>query len=131
MLVVEDDPATREMLCRSLRAEGWGVAAAADGPAALAMVARTKPSLILLDLMLPGMDGFEFLGHLRKSKGGETVPVVVLTGRDITAEERQQLGGQVSRIFGKSGTGREELLREVENLVRGKGATTRDQGRGG
>jgi CheY-like chemotaxis protein len=75
------------------------------------------PAIILLDLMMPEMDGFEFMGELRTRNGCRMVPVIVITARDLTAEDRERLNGEVSRIIQKGATSTEELLAEVRTLV--------------
>src|SRR5262249_62218197 len=76
VLVVEDEPVNREVLCRMLRREGWSVTEAHDGPAALDSVAAAPPDLILLDLMLPKLDGFGVLQRLRAAPAHRAIPVV-------------------------------------------------------
>lgn len=99
VLVVEGDPATRAGLEAAIRAEGWPVLAAADGRAALEAVAAHRPALILLDLLLPEMDGIEFLEALRRLPAGRTVPVIVLTTRHLDEAERRRLNGRVERVL--------------------------------
>jgi signal transduction histidine kinase/CheY-like chemotaxis protein len=117
VLVVEDDPATREMTRRMLEKEGWAVAEAENGRAALAQVARSRPDLILLDLMMPEMDGFQFIAEMQKHEDWRTIPVVVVTAKELTAEERRQLNGHVEAILQKGGFSREKLLSSVRELV--------------
>jgi CheY-like chemotaxis protein len=117
VLVVEDEAATRELLRRVLEGEGWTVAEAENGRAALDRVAEERPALILLDLMMPEMDGFAFMDELRRRKGWGTIPVVVVTAKDLTTEDRLRLNGYVHRILQKGACGREELLDEVRDLV--------------
>jgi CheY-like chemotaxis protein len=117
VLVVEDDEATRQVVRRTLAKQGWTVAEAENGRVALEQVARHRPSLILLDLMMPGMDGFEFLAELRKNEAWQAVPVVVLTSKDLSFEERQLLTGNVEKILEKGAYGREALLRELRRIV--------------
>lgn len=93
LLVVEDDPLTRRLLVRALRGEGWPVVEAADGQAALQRVAAEPPRLILLDLILPDLDGFELLGRIRQATAGPPIPVIILTALDIAPEEQQRLDG--------------------------------------
>jgi CheY-like chemotaxis protein len=112
-LVIEDEPATRELLRRVLENEGWQVAEAANGLAGLDSLSVTPPSLILLDLMMPVMDGFDFLHELRKRPSCRLLPVVVITAKDITEEDRQRLNGDVTRILQKDGTLAETLVAEV------------------
>ena len=116
-LVAEDDEVTRRALRGTLEKEGWDVAEAEDGRAALAAVAARRPDLILLDLLMPGMDGFEFLEELRKEEANRSIPTVVITSKTITAEDRMRLNGSVERILLKKASSREELLRQVRELV--------------
>jgi CheY-like chemotaxis protein/nitrogen-specific signal transduction histidine kinase len=117
VLVVEDDVATRQVLRRTLAKQGWAVAEAENGRAALEQVARHKPELILLDLIMPEMDGFEFLFELRKQEPWQSIPVVVLTSKDLSPEERLRLTGNVEKILQKGAYSRDMLLREVRKTV--------------
>jgi signal transduction histidine kinase/DNA-binding response OmpR family regulator len=117
VLVVEDEPATREMLERVLRKDGWQVQFARNGRVALDMVAARTPSLIVLDLMMPEMDGFEFLHRLREREGGVDIPVIVLTAKDLTEEDHLRLGGQAQRILEKTAVPRTQLLAEINSLI--------------
>ncbi|MDT8436219.1 MAG: response regulator, partial [Gemmatimonadota bacterium] len=119
VLVVEDDPGTREALRRALEREGWTAWTAEHGRDALARLARQRPSLILLDLMMPEMDGFEFLEALRRDAETAGIPVVVLTAMDLTADDRARLNGGVERILSKTGGTAEDLLAELHRLVAG------------
>jgi PAS domain S-box-containing protein len=117
VLVVEDDPTTREMLRRMLAKEGWSVAVAANGREGLAQVAAEPPQLILLDLMMPELDGFGFVAELRRNPAWQAIPVVVVTAKDITAGDRLRLSGSVERILQKGAYRRDALLAEVRSLV--------------
>jgi PAS domain S-box-containing protein len=117
VLVVEDDAATREMLRRILEKAGWQVDEAENGRIGLERVAAATPSLVLLDLMMPEMDGFAFVEELRRTRAGQRVPVVVLTAKTLTLEERQRLHGTVSRVFQKSTAPNEEVLAEIRRLL--------------
>src|SRR5262249_50304966 len=116
-LVVEDEEATRRVLRETLEAEGWEVADAADGRAALAAFARYRPDLILLDLLMPEMDGFEFLEELRKEEVDPSIPIIVITAKTIAVEDRRRLNGSVERILLKNDSSREDLLRKVRDLA--------------
>jgi len=117
ILLVEDDQPTREMLCRMLEKDGRMVMEAQNGRIALQQMADDQPGLILLDLMMPEMDGFEFVHELRKNPSWRAIPVVVLTAKDITPEEFQQLNGYVENILEKGAYSFEELLSQVRQLV--------------
>ena len=74
--------------------------------------------MILLDLMMPEMDGFELVVNLRQTEAWRRIPVVVLTAKDLSEEDRRRLDGGVKRILQKAAHSRESLLREVRDLVR-------------
>ena len=116
-LVVEDDPDSRTLLRRSLEGEGWKVQEAENGRVALERIAENRPGVILLDLMMPEMDGFEFVAALRHTPDGKNIPVIVITAKDVTPEERLRLNGQVSRVLQKGAFEINELLAEVSQLV--------------
>jgi two-component system response regulator AdeR len=82
VLVVEDEPQIAEVLEAYLRRDGFGVARAGDGPSALHLHERVRPDLVLLDVMLPGLDGFEVLRRLRADRTRPSTPVILLTARD-------------------------------------------------
>ncbi len=125
VLVVEDDEATRSMLRRLLVSEGCLVTEAGNGRHALERMAEGLPDLILLDLMMPEMDGFEFLGALRADPAHADIPVVVVTAADLTAEDHARLNGGVEHILQKSALDRDSLIAEVRRLVDGfAGAAT-------
>jgi len=117
ILVVDDEPAIREIVQRTLEKEGWEIYQAADGQEALAQVANVQPEIILLDLMMPRMDGFQFLTELRKTESGRSIPVVVITAMDLSPSDHQQLNGQVKQILQKGAYKQEQLLEEVRSLV--------------
>jgi len=117
VLVVEDDEATRAVLRRGLEGEAWRVVEAGNGREALAAFETAAPALILLDLMMPEMDGFEFLEALRGREAGPGVPVVVLTAKNLTAADRKRLNGGVARVVAKGTSGVDGLLTAVRELV--------------
>jgi CheY-like chemotaxis protein len=117
VLIVEDDAGMREMLRRRLEKEGWRVIEAKNGRVALERMAERRPELILLDLMMPEMDGFQFLEEIRKHDTWRSIPVIVVTAKELSAEDRQRLNGSVEKILQKGAYSREELLREVRDLV--------------
>jgi DNA-binding response OmpR family regulator len=117
VLLVEDDERTREMLRRTLQKEGWEIREASNGRLALEQLAAGIPTLILLDLMMPEMDGFSFMQELRKRADCARVPVIVITAKDLTEDDRRRLNGHVARILGKSGISRDQLVAEVRQLL--------------
>jgi PAS domain S-box-containing protein len=117
ILVVEDDPPTRETLCRSLESMGYITHAAVNGRSGLDWLANHPvPSLILLDLMMPEMDGFAFLRELRQRPAFADVPVIVVTAKELTAEDVRILSGQTERIVAKD----QAYLTELAAAVRGR-----------
>jgi CheY-like chemotaxis protein len=118
VLVVEDDPQMREMLHRMLENKEWTVAEAENGLAALQSITHCRPSLIVLDLKMPVLDGFGMIGELNKHEDWRKIPVVVVSGKELTAEDRQKLDGHVQKILQKGDFSREELLREVQQTVK-------------
>jgi signal transduction histidine kinase/CheY-like chemotaxis protein len=117
ILIVEDDVALRELLRRTLEQAGWTVAEAENGPQALARVAEHPPGLILLDLMLPGMDGVQIVDELRSSAIGRAIPIVVLTAKDLSSAERLTLSRSVEQILQKGAYSRDDLLQQIRGLI--------------
>lgn len=117
VLVVDDDPAVRDMLQRTLEREGHRVQLAEDGAEALECLQGPLPSLVVLDLMMPNVDGFQVLAAVRESERLREVPVVVFTAMELAEAERQQLDAGAVRVIQKGGVGRDELLAEVGRLV--------------
>jgi CheY-like chemotaxis protein len=117
VLVVEDDEATRQTLGRALSGDGWQVVEAVNGREALDKLAELRPDLILLDLIMPEMDGFEFLAEKRKLDALREIPVVVLTAADLGEEDLSRLNGGVERVLHKAAGDRDEILDELRALV--------------
>jgi signal transduction histidine kinase/CheY-like chemotaxis protein len=116
VLIVEDDEGARKMMRRLFEKEGWAVSEAENGRVGLEQMAAHTPGLVLLDLMMPEMDGFEFIEHLRKSPEGADVPVVVLTAKDLTEKDRQRLRGTVENVLQKGGQSN-EVVKEVRRVL--------------
>ncbi|HEV8309219.1 MAG TPA: response regulator [Methylomirabilota bacterium] len=117
ILVVDDDPDVRQLIRRTLEREGYTVAEAEHGRAALEYLQARAPGLILLDLMMPEMDGFEFVAEVRKRDAWRAIPIVVVTAKHLSAEDRQRLNGYVERVLQKGTYSRDDLLREVRDMV--------------
>src|SRR5262249_11514344 len=117
VLVVDDDEGVRLLLRRILEAEGYGVIEADNGRSALEVMGERLPGAILLDLMMPQMDGFEFLSTLHEREAWRQIPVVIITAKGLTAEDHERLNGSVVRILQKGAYGREDLLVEVRALL--------------
>ena len=101
VLVVDDDPRSRDMLRRTLQKEGWTVVEAVNGREALGQLERSRPALVLLDLMMPEMDGFEVLERMRREDAWRAVPVIIVTAKDLTREEVDRLNGRVVKVLQK------------------------------
>jgi PAS domain S-box-containing protein len=116
-LVVEDAEDTRRWLHHALEREGWQVREATNGREALQALAETPVDVILLDLMMPEMDGFEFLAERRKNPSLFRIPVIVVTAADLTEDDRRRLNGGVLHVLQKSSLTRDQLLGELRELV--------------
>jgi CheY-like chemotaxis protein len=122
ILIVEDDDDTREVLDRTLDRIGWTTRTANNGRAALDVMEDMEdqgeiPTLILLDLMMPEMDGFQFVAAIQTISAWRHIPIVVVTAKDLTVQERAQLNGYVQHVLEKQTFTREQLLEEVRQLV--------------
>jgi CheY-like chemotaxis protein len=124
VLLVDDDDMVRRGVRLALEPIGWRVTEAENGRLALDSLAAARPDVIILDLMMPKMDGFEFLDELRARPDWRDIPVVVITAKDLTDADRSRLNGGVERIIQKSE--RDEMLRrltgELAKLVKPRSA---------
>ncbi len=117
VLVIEDDATTSELMTRLLEKEGYIVKQAGNGRLALEHMEHEMPSLILLDLMMPEMDGFEFVAELRKREEWCSIPVVVVTAKTITEEDRLKLNGYVRGVIQKGSFEYQYLLSEIQRCT--------------
>jgi CheY-like chemotaxis protein len=117
VLVVDDDADVRELFRRTLARDNMTVIEAANGEEALQQLRTQKPSVILLDLMMPVMDGFEFIAEFNCHPEWKDIPVVVITAKHITREDRERLAVSARTILEKSGFTQEHLLGKVLDLV--------------
>ena len=117
VLIVDDDPVLRDLIRRALEREGYAVAEAENGRVALERVRADLPGVVLLDLLMPEMDGFEFIAQLHREEAWRDIPLVVITAKDLSAEDRGRLNGYVQRILQKGGDTRDHLLTEVRETV--------------
>jgi len=117
VLIVDDDAGLRQLLRRMLEPEGYAVVEAENGRVALECLRGMSPSVVLLDLMMPEMDGFEFVAEFRRHEASRGIPIVVITARDLSREDRERLNGYVQKILQKGAHGRDALLAEVRELV--------------
>ena len=117
VLVVDDEPDARGWIGAMLSRDGWTTDVAVDGRDALDKVDRARPDLIILDLMMPVMDGFAFLRALRARPDTTQIHVVVLTAKEVTRAERADLEGCVDRVLQKGNLKLDELREELRRLV--------------
>jgi signal transduction histidine kinase/DNA-binding response OmpR family regulator len=117
VLVVDDDPKTRDMLRRTLQKAGWTVVEAANGCEALEALERAKPALVLLDLLMPDMDGFEVLERLNGDAMWREVPVIIVTAKDLTPDDVDRLNGRVAKVLQKGAYQRRDLVRDVHAMI--------------
>jgi threonine synthase len=114
IVIIEDDPKARLLLRRILQTRGeYRILEAADGATGLEIVRRDPPDVILLDLMMPGMDGFEVLEELKADEKVSNVPVIVISAKELTAAERKRLSGQIDILMQKGDFTDERLLEEI------------------
>jgi len=100
-----------------LEKDGWQVAEAQNGKVGLAKLDEVTPALILLDLMMPEMDGFEFMDALHRRGGAQRIPVIVITAKDLTEDDRRRLNGGVERIIQKGASSQTEVLALIRSTM--------------
>jgi len=117
ILIVEDDTSVRDIMRRTLKKTGLTVAEANNGAEAIGYLQTCRPSLIVLDLMMPGMDGFSFLKRRKETPEWANIPVVVVTAKDLTPAEMDQLNASVSEVLQKGAYQLSDLLATVSELL--------------
>jgi DNA-binding response OmpR family regulator len=117
VLVVDDDPQARTMLTKILQEEQAEVIAAASGDEAMALIAQSPPDLVLLDLMMPGMSGFEMVARLRAQPAGAAIPVMIVSAKELTAEDVLTLNGHIQRFVAKGTIEPEGLTNAVRQML--------------
>ena len=116
-LVVDDEEPARKMLTQILEKERWNVVQAENGLEALERIAKQRPDLILLDLVMPKMNGYQFLAELRNHDKWRSIPIIVVTAKDMSTEERLALDGYVEKVLPKHALTEEALLTEIQDLI--------------
>ncbi len=122
LLVADDDPLVPDLIRQLLEDQGFEIEAAADGRAALAMLAQRRPDALLLDLLMPNLDGFGVLEQLAQNPALAGLPVIVLTAKSLSGDERALLQRRVLAIIEKRGLDRATLLQEVRRALPACGA---------
>jgi CheY-like chemotaxis protein len=117
VLVVDDDPAVREQLSSILGERGYRVETASGGAEGLALIRQHRPDAVILDLMMPDVDGFTVLERLRADPATLDLPVIVLTAKDLTGEERERLRRSAQQVLGKGETGQGSLLERLDRTL--------------
>jgi len=127
LLVVDDDPVVVDMVGQLLEGEPYEVEAAADGQEALEAISRRRPDVILLDLLMPRMDGFAVIEHLRQDPEYALIPVIVLTAKTLTSAEHAVLEQSVLKVIQKRGLDRDHFIQELRGALQAyRDATSRD-----
>mgnify|MGYP006270442339 CR=1 FL=1 len=117
ILLIEDNVPTREMLRLMLEKAGWGVIEAENGRIGLEKLFTLQPDLVLLDLMMPELDGFGFVNEMRTKSECKYIPVIVLTAMELSINDKEKLNGYVQKVIEKGNTSLEMLLQEVQDLI--------------
>ncbi|MCW6036324.1 response regulator [Spirulina subsalsa FACHB-351] len=117
VMLIEDNIPTGEMVRRQLEKEGCRVVMVENGHQALEFIANDPPGLIISDLMMPEMDGFEFIHELQKNEQWRSIPVIILTAKELSEKDIQHLNGYVEKVFQKGAYDRKALLSEVHDLL--------------
>ncbi|MBI1876720.1 MAG: response regulator, partial [Chloroflexi bacterium] len=119
LLVVDDDPHVIELVHQLLEGEPFQVESAPDGRAALEAIARHRPDVLLLDLLMPHLDGFDVIEHLRQNPLQPPLPIIVFTAKSLTADETVRLQESVAGVIKKGSLERETLIQEVRGALHG------------
>ncbi len=120
ILVVDDDPNARELLAKMVAREGWAVEQAVNGLEAIQFLREKEPLLILLDLVMPEMDGFAVINELQKNEAWRKIPVFVITSKDLTKEEQAMLGQYSKATFIKGSYSRKDLINAICEQIKTK-----------
>ena len=117
VLVVDDEPANRELLVDVLAPAGFRVMAASGGEEGIRLAKSGRPDLVLLDLMMPDVTGFDVVEALRSDSITQAIPIMVLTAKDLTEADKRQLNGHVSAVLSRHSTGTADLLGQLQHVI--------------
>jgi signal transduction histidine kinase/DNA-binding response OmpR family regulator len=127
LLVIDDDPAVRELITAVMASSGWTVLSAESGEKGLVLARQARPSVVLLDLLMPDMDGFAVTEALREDPVTRDLPIVVLTAKAMTASDKKRLHGRVASVADKgdfSAAGLVDLVRKASDAQMPSGSST-------
>jgi DNA-binding response OmpR family regulator len=117
VLVVDDDPMAIDLVASNLAGADCEVLRAHDGEQAIGIALKDQPDLIILDLMMPGLSGFEVLDRVRSQPAMASVPILIMTSKTITAQDRDRLSGRVQQVMGKQMLDRDRFMAEVDRAL--------------
>jgi signal transduction histidine kinase/DNA-binding response OmpR family regulator len=120
ILLVDDDPGTLALLGETLRSAGYETQSVRNGTRALEVLSSKVVSAVLLDLSMPGMDGFEVIRHVRQEATLKKLPILVMTGKDLTSEESALLNRETQALLQKNGSWQQQLVLEVGRVIEGR-----------
>jgi CheY-like chemotaxis protein len=120
ILLVDDDGKTLEMLEETLRSAGYETQSVQSGARALEVLSSKIVSAVLLDLQMPGMDGFEFIRHVRAQETLKDLPILIMTGKTLAREEVALLDRETQGVLQKNGSWRQQLTVEVGRVLQGR-----------
>jgi len=116
ILAVDDEPQVLALMGDILEKEGFSVIKASDGKTAVKMIVEQHPDLVILDLMMPGMSGFDVCDRLKEYHEAKDIPIIIFTAKEITAEDKERLGTGIKKIIKKASFSKEDLLSEIRLL---------------
>jgi CheY-like chemotaxis protein len=120
ILLVDDDFRALELLEETLRSAGYETQSVQSGGRALEVLSSKLVSAVLLDLLMPGMDGFEVIRHLRSEPTLKDLPILVMTGKTLTSEEAAIIDRETQALFHKNGSWQQQLIAEVGRVIQGR-----------
>ncbi len=126
VLIVDDDSAALKLADAALREMGYRTVCQADPEVALRTFNADRPGLVILDLLMPGVDGFEFVARVRQMPAGRLVPIIVWTVKDLDGAELQRLQSSVSAVVSKASGGLDALVAAVRRFQT-RGATASEE----
>lgn len=118
ILVVDDDSSTRTILKKMLIKDGWRIDEAENGKVAIERMGMQIPELILLDLLMPVMDGFNFLKEIKKVDAWLKIPIIVITSKDLTVDDYSFLTDNVDKVIQKGKYNRQEIIDQIDTSIK-------------